>query len=408
MRWWPRRSRRVEEQPRALISIADPALAAYFSPGGGLVDLAGVQVSEFSILGLSAMFRAVSLISGTLASLPLRTLTDTAGGQSDVVRSVFDNPDGPDHQTQFEWEETLFAHLIIHGKAGALKVRNQAGAVVRLALVHPLCFYPEEPTLEEYADPAKMMPRGGIWFKVTLNDATQVRLDADDFWYVPAMSLNGIHGLGLLQVARNALGTSIAGDRAAAKMFSNGALISGLATPEDDFEPDELPQMRQELDRGLTGYENAGGIALVNRRMKFTPWTLSAVDAQFLQSRQFQIEDVARWTGVPPHLLMQTEKQTSWGTGVEEQNRALGRTVLNPWATRFEGRGTRLLGRPRRIEIDFIGLERPSPDREIELDLSQVAAGVMTVDEYRRKRGWTPLPAAAPVQEGAGDDPATE
>ncbi len=406
---WSRR-RAPAPQPTALISIADPTLAAYFSPGGGLVDLAGVQVSEFSILGLTAMFRAVSLISGTLASLPLRTLSEPTAGEVRQVGSVFDEPDGPDHQTQFEWEETLFAHLVIHGKAGALKVRNEAGGLLRLALVHPLSFWPEEPTLAEYR--SGNLPAGGIWFKVALNNGSQVRLDARDFWYVPALSLNGIHGLGLLQVARTALSTSIAGDRAAARMFSNGALISGLATPEDDFEPEELPQMRAELDRGMTGYENAGGIALVNRRLKFTPWTMSAVDAQFLQSRQFQIEEVSRMTGVPPHLLMQTEKQTSWGTGVEEQNRALGRTVLNTWATRFEQRGARLLPRPRRLSIDFMGLERPSPDREIELDLSQVAAGVMTVDEYRARRGLGPLPAgaAAPAgeQEGGDDDPTAE
>jgi hypothetical protein len=105
---------------------------------------------------------------------------------------------------------------------------------------------------------------------------------------------------------------------------------------------------------------------------------------------------------------MQTEKQTSWGTGVEMQDRALGRTVLGVWAGRFEERASRLLANPRYVELDFIRLERPSPDREIELDLQQVKAGVMTVDEYRAKRGWMPMPAQAEPSIAPADNPAPD
>jgi HK97 family phage portal protein len=241
---------------------------------------------------------------------------------------------------------------------------------------------------------SRWLPIGGVWFDVLLNTGNIRRYDATDFWYLPGPSLRGQQGIGLLQVARQSLGTSIAGDRAAARTFGNGALISGLATPDSDDEDitSDIPQLRRDLDRATSGYENAGAIAVVNRRLKFTPWTMTAQQAQFLESRQFQIEEVSRWTGVPPHLLMQTEKQTSWGTGVEMQDRALARSVLGTWSKRFEERASRLLANPRTVEFDFAALERPSPDREIELDLQQVKAGVMTVDEYRDKRGWDPIP----------------
>lgn len=387
----------------AVLQLTDPALAEFFTPGG-YVDLAGVAVGEGSILGLSAIFRAVSLISGTLASLPLRTLRDKGNGETERVASIFDDPDGPDGQTQFEWEETLFAHLVIHGKAGALKIRNEAGGLLRLPLVHPASFTEEAPRDDE-------SPRGGVWFRVGLEGGQSVRLDADDFWYIPALSLDGKSGLGLLQAARLALSTSMAADRAAGKMFSSGALISGLASPEDDLEIDEVREIKRALDTSVSGHENAGKIALVNRRLKFTPWTMSATDAQFLQSRQFQIEEIARFTGVPPHLLMQTEKQTSWGTGVEEQNRALGRTVLAPWASRLEGRGARLLTKPRWIEIDFSGLERPSPDKEIELLLKQTGKPFLTINEARAVRNLKPvaggdvLEVSAPVAAPGEADP---
>lgn len=399
MRWpWSRRA-----APRAYAPVAD-TLAAYFTPAG-LIDLSGVRVTEATALGLSSLFRAVTLISGTLASLPLRTMraTDLAGSR-EVVPSIFDNPDGDDGQTPFEWKESLFLHALIHGAAYALKVRNDGGGLVRLPLLHPLTVRVEPPSQQDYK--RGTLPRGGKWFRVNLADGTQKRLDAEDVWHMPAISSDGIDGMGLLQLARQSIATGIAGDKAAGNMFANGALISGLATPdsEDDI-TDDVPEIRRQLNRSVSGHENAGAIAVVNRRLKFTPWTMTAVDAQFLQSRQFQIEEISRWTGVPPHLLMQTEKQTSWGTGVDEQNRALGRTVLNPWSTRFEQRASRLLAKPRWVEVDFTALERPAPDREAETDLKQVAAGVMTVAEYRAKRGWEPLPAA---ETGGTDAPPAE
>jgi HK97 family phage portal protein len=366
-------------------------LAASFSPGG-VIDLGGIAVNEQSALGLSAFYRALSLVSGQLASLPLSTHIEKPGTLRKPVTSVFDAPDGEEGQTAFEWKESLFLHLLMHGRTGALKVRSQAGSLVRLPLVHPLSFRVRQPTKKQIENGNG--PAGGLWFDVTLNDRTTVTLDSRDFWYVPGMSLDGgVTTLSVLGNARLSLATSISGDRAAGKMFANGALISGLATPEDDDVDisEEISEIRRALDSSTGGYENAGSIALISRRLKITPWTMTASDAQFLQSRQFQIEEISRWTGVPPHLLMQTEKQTSWGTGVEMQDRALGRSVLGTWANRLEERASRLLPAPRKVSFDFSALERPSPDREIELDLKQVEAGVMTIDEYRAKRGWEPL-----------------
>lgn len=145
----------------------------------------------------------------------------------------------------------------------------------------------------------------------------------------------------------------------------------------------------------MTGQGNAGNIAVINRRLKVHPWSLSAEDAQFLQSRQFQIEEIARWFGVPPHLLMQTEKSTSWGAGIAEQNLGLGRHTLMPWTVRLEQRLTRdLNGARRTAEFDFANLERPSPKDEVGLIVAQVSAGLMSVNEGRAIRG---LPGVGPA-----------
>jgi HK97 family phage portal protein len=401
--------------------IPPPAPVAAYNPIIDHLDgftpwtVDGVPVNADTALTLSAFFRAVTLISQTLASLPLRSYRQAGDGIPVRTTSVFDDPD-PGGQTPFEWKETLFLHMLLHGHAGALKRSNGGGALAALPLCPPSTFTVEVPTPADRQ--AGRWPVGGLWFHVRLDDGTHKKMDATEFWYVPGMSLDGKTGVSLLHYARASMATTISGDRAARKVFTRGALISGIATPEYDDGTDiteDVPEIRRQIAAATSGADNAGTIAVINRRLKVQPWSMSATDAQFLQSRQFQIEEISRWTGVPPHLLMQTEKQTSWGTGVDEQNRALGRTVLSPWAQRLEGRGSRLLANPRWVELEFAGLERPSPDREIELLIQQVQAGLLTVNEARKVRNLPPLPddvsretvPADQDQEGDEDDPPT-
>jgi HK97 family phage portal protein len=143
--------------------------------------------------------------------------------------------------------------------------------------------------------------------------------------------------------------------------------------------------------------------------LKFTPWTMDAEAGQFVQSRVHQVEELARVWGVPPHLLGQTEKATSWGTGITEQNRGLSRFTLMGWSTRLEERLSRLLPSPRFAEFDYSGLLQPAPEQEIPLLIAQVQAGLLTVDEARRIRNLGPLPAGAgPSSEVPSPAPAEE
>lgn len=402
----------------AVIDVRSPVFAQFLTPGVSS-GIDGVAVTEASTMGLSGFWRAVSLISGTLASLPMPSYRDGPTGNREKVPSIFDDPDGPDGQTPFEWKETAFAHLVLHGRCGALKIRNAAGGLVRLPLVHPGMFHEELPTAQEIKE--KRRPVGGLWFRVQMDDGRSLKLDAQDFWYVPGLSLDGKTGVSLLTYARLSLATAMAGDKSAGNMFARGALIAGLATPDEDQDiTDDIPEIRRQLDANVLGHDNAGTIAVINRKLKLQPWSMTAVDAQFLQSRQFSIEEISRWTGVPPHLLMQVEKQTSWGTGVDEQNQGMSKFVLGHWAQRFEQRASRLLARPRWCEFDFAGLERPNFATEIDLLLKQTGGKpILTINEARAIRNLPPvaggddlMPAPAPAPpapdptEGENDAPA--
>jgi HK97 family phage portal protein len=359
-------------------------MAAFFSVGPQ--NLAGVPVNESTALGLSAVWRSVSLISGTIASLPMRTLREVEG-RTEQVSSFLDNPGGPgpDSLTPFEWTEQVLAHLTIHGNAYLAHVFNGAGALAGLVPFHPLAVAPEW----EKDDAGKLT--GRKLFKVSQVAGSDVTFDSSQMTQIMGLSLDGLKGLSPITVGRNSLGTALAGDRATARMFGSGPLIAGLVTPEDDITEDDAKAIKADLTAKMTGTENAGQIAVINRKLKFTQWQSTNADAQFLESRQFSIEEIARWWGIPPFELMQTEKQTSWGTGIESQQRGLGRTVLSPWAQRVDQRLSRLLPRGQWVEFDFAGLERANPEDEIRLLLEQIAGGLLTVDEARAIRNLPPL-----------------
>ena len=375
-----------------MISISDPALAGYF---GVQESYSGIQVGEGSALGVSAFFRAVTLISTTIAGLPLKTYRDV-NGQRQQHTSWLDDPGGVQGQTAFEWKETVVLHMLLHGNTYLKHVYNAGGALIGAIPVHPLAVTPE------WEKDQRGLYTGRKIFRFTSDDGRQRVLTETDMTQIMGPSLDGLRGLSLLGVARNSLGTTIAGDRAAAKMFRSGMLISGLVTPDEDLEEDEAEIVKAGLDARTAGWQNAGSIAFVSRKLNFTPWTMSAEDAQFLQSRQFQIEEISRWTGVPPHLLMQTEKQTSWGTGVAEQNRGLGRFTLSGWTARFEQRLSRTLSKFTFCEFEYAGLERPTPEQEIDLLIKQVQAGLITPNEARRKRNLPPIPGADELRTGGG------
>lgn len=394
---WPWQRIPKVEQPKDLTSISDPVLATYF--GVGQPNFSGVPVNEHTALGISAVWRAVNLISGTIASLPLKTYRET-DDRPQRVASILDDPYGPGsgYLTPYEWKQTVVAHLLLHGHALLFHRRNQAGALIGLQPIHPLTAQTDQPDVDSNG---VLLPKS---FRVTLPNGKQQTLIEDlDVTEILGFSTDGWYGQSVISVARNSFGTHIAGDRAAARMFNNGFLASGLVTPNEDIDEEEAKAIKAGLDEKTTGWENAGGLAFVNRNLKFDKWTMSAEDAQFLESRQFEIEEVARWFGIPPFELMQTEKQTSWGTGIEAQQRGLARGNLLGWTMRAEQRLSRLLATPRYAEFDFAGLERPTPEQEIRLLIEQVNAGLITVNEARRIRNLAPIEGGDVMRGGSGE-----
>jgi HK97 family phage portal protein len=325
--WWaPWRTASNESRP-----LSDPFVAAMLGASGYFDGATAPAVTEHTAMSLSALFRAVSLVSGSIGALPLRTLKTNRDGTRERTGSFLDNP-GLDYLTPFEWKELAAVHLLLHGNAFGQHIYNGAGALAGLNWIHPRA-------VTVYADAGAV---GGRGFKVDLGGGEFREFDAATMTHIPGLSLDGLTGVSPISLARLSLGTALAGDKASNRQFTNGAMISGLVTPDvdEDLTEDEARVVKESVRSAMTGVENAGDVAVINRRLKFQPWTLSAVDAQFMQSRAFSIDEIGRWYGVPPHLLGLTEKSTSWGQGIAEQNRGLARYTLTPWTTRIEQRVT--------------------------------------------------------------------
>lgn len=374
MSWWApwRRAKNVYRP------LSDPFLAAMLT--GGLGD--APAVTEQTAISLSALFRAVSLVSGNLGVLPLRTLETNRDGTRARASSWLDNP-GADYHTPFEWKELCGVHLCLHGNAYGQHLYNGAGALAGANWIHPLAV-----TVKRDAGAV-----GGRRFDVHLDDGTKHEFDALTMTHVHGLSLDGLKGISPISAARLSLATAIAGDKASHRMQTNGAMIAGLVTPDsdDDLSPDEAKVVKKSVQNAMTGVENAGQVAVMSRKLKFTPWQLSAVDAQFMASRAFSIDEVGRWYGIPPHLLGLVEKSTSWGQGISEQNRGLARYTLTHWTTRIEQRMSRLLSGRKIAEFDYSQFVAPDPETEIRLLLEQVNGGLITPNEARRIRNLPPV-----------------
>lgn len=382
----------------SLISISDPSISRLFGYGGA-PNYSGVEVYEGSALGLSAVYRACALISGTIAGLPLRTLRDTGDGMRQRVGSWLDKPEGDYGRTSFEWTETILWHLLLHGDAFLMHVFGGAGQILQAVPIHPQCV-----TVRWACPGDNPQPVGGKWYCVRLLDGEVIELDARGMTQIMGPSLDGLRGMSVIAVARNSLGTAIAGDRAAAVAFSTGGMAAGIVTPDEDLDPDEVAAVREAIDSHASGWENNNRIAVLSRKLQFNQLSVSAEDAQFMQSRAFQIEEIARWFGVPPHLLMQVDKQSSWGTGVAEQNQGLARYTLSGWTSRIEQRLSRLLPNPRFVEFDYKGLLQPSPADEINLLIAQVGAGLLTKDEARGVLNLPPLGLPDPATQAQTEE----
>ena len=291
----------------------------------------GKRVNERSAMQMTAVYSCVRILSEAVAGLPLHLYQYTDRGSKEKAA---DNPlyfllhDEPNTEmTSFVFRETLMTHLLLWGNAYSQIIRNGKGEVVGL---YPLM--PDRMTVNRDE-------KGRLYYEymVSSDDAKTlkggtVRLSPYDVLHIPGLGFDGLVGYSPIAMAKNAIGLAIAAEEYGSKFYANGAAPSGiLEYPGTVKEPDKV---RESWNAGFGGSSNAHKIAVLEEGMKYTPISISPNEAQFLETRRFQINEIARIFRVPPHMVGDLEKSSF--SNIEQQSLEFVKYTLEPWLVRWE------------------------------------------------------------------------
>lgn len=340
---------------------------------------AGRHVSERDALQVAAVWRAVNLIAGTSSSLPLKTYRD---GTRERVASVVDDPHP--ELTPFELFETLWFSLLLWGNSYHQKIRNRDGRVVEL---WPL---PSSQMQVGRVTPSASFP-GGKLFKLVDGDGETHVLSSRDVFHVPGPGYDGITGVSPIRMASQGLGLALAAEEYGARLFGSGSMMAGILQTEQRLDEEQAKSIKARWQANVGGLRKSHEIAVLGSGAKFQPVTMPNTDAQFLESRKFQISEIARWFGIPPHLLFDVEKSTSWGTGIESQSIGFVVYTLRPWLTRIEQRVTKeLTGPGTYTEFTVEGLLRGDSAARAAFYRTMVEIRAMNPNEVRGRENMEP------------------
>lgn len=337
----------------------------------GTSTSSGKSVTPQSAMTFTAVYRSVALLSGTVAGLPLKTYRD--GTRDETSVAVLSKPN--EDMTKFELWEQAAAHIAMWGNAYLIKVRD---ASKRVRELYPIL--PSRVTVER--------DNGLKLFKIKGDEGkTESVLTSYDILHIPGFGYDGLVGLSPIGAAREAIAGGQSAEEFANKLWSSGMMVSGLIHAPKKVNEETANSIRRKWGDRVAGVKRAYEVAILDQGMEFKQLSLPPQDAQFLESRKFSVTEVARLYGVPPHLLMDVERSTSWGTGIEEQTIGFVTFTVKPgYLQRIEARVTdEVVPRGQYAEFKIDGLLRgASKDRaEIYTRALDPQTGWMTRNEVR-------------------------
>jgi len=292
---------------------------------------AGKNVNERSAMQMTAVYACVRILSEAIAGLPLHLYRYSDEGSKE---KAVDNPlyfllhDEPNEEmTSFVFRETLMTHLLLWGNAFAQIIRNGKGSVIAL--------YPLMPNKME----VDRDENGQIIYKYnrskdeanTKEEGTVV-LDSTDVLHIPGLGFDGLVGYSPIAMAKNAIGMAIACEEFGSKFFANGASPSGVLEHPGILK--DPARVRDSWNAAYGGSANSHKVAVLEEGMKYTPISISPNEAQFLETRKFQINEIARIFRVPPHMVGDLEKSSF--SNIEQQSLEFVKYTLDPWVIRWE------------------------------------------------------------------------
>ncbi|MCW5252221.1 phage portal protein [Streptomyces sp. SHP 1-2] len=372
--------RRAPSLENPAVPLTDAALAEVF---GGFRSDAGVPVSEKTSLRTPTVWRAVAVIAGVSAALPLHLYQ--RGSRDRVESPLLDDPHP--ELTPLELWRLVNVHRVLWGNGYVQKLRNQVGQVKELWPLTP-------DRVDVKRDKPSAVNPTGKWFFATDDWGTVHALTPREVLHLPGLGFDGLKGLSPITMARQGIGLAQAAEKGAAKLFGRGNVLSGVLETEQKLNADQAHALKTRFQAKLSGIDNFQEVAVLDAGAAFKPVTMPLKDSQFLESREFQIPEIARMFGVPLFLLMETSKSTSWGTGLEQQAQGWVTFDLAPtWLAPVEQRITKeLLPAKQYAHYAVQGLLRGDSSARATFYRAMRDTGVMSANDIRALEELPPIP----------------
>jgi len=320
-------SERRQSPENPSTNLANPEAWLVDALASGPPTRTGKRVNETTALYNTALSACVRLLSETVATLPLHVIRQQNGRRevdnAHPVAQLLRRPNAEMDPVQFR--ETLMAHVLTWGNAYAEIEYNGAGVPVRLW-----------PLLPDRTAPYRS--NGGILFYSTTIQGKTYQLPAENVFHLTGLGFDGIVGYSPVRMHREALGLALATEEFGASWFGSGSRPSGVLSHPGVLSEGAKKNLKASWNSEHSGLSNANRVAILEEGLKWQQIGIPPEDAQFLETRKFQVEEVARMYRVPLHLIQHMEKSTSWGTGIEELGQGFVTYSLQTWLVRWEQR----------------------------------------------------------------------
>ncbi len=382
-------------QASAVPTFASAADDRWYEVGPSSLSTAGRRVSADTAMQVSAAYACVNLLSKTAASLPLRMYKTLPNAKNPLTYDTVEAPEHPLNdlleyqpnkwQSAWDFKAMMMMHLSLRGNAYAEILEGPRGFADSLEPIHP----DRVTKVERLADKT-------LRYTVLGPDGKQRVLLQDEVLHLrSAVAPGGLRGVSPVSYARETLGLALAAEEHGSRLFSNGARPSGVVSIKGSMGDAAFERFKAQWTEMYSGLNNAGKTPILEEGAEFKAISLTSEDAQFLSTREFQIEEVARWFDVPPVMLHHMTKASSWGTGVEAIMLAFVRNNLMPWLdcwTQAIRRDLILVPRIYEAKFDVEGLQRGDLRAQAEFYSRLSLAGILT--SQRSPRGARIQPAS--------------
>lgn len=352
---------------------------------GGSTTSSGASVTAETAVGVAAVYACARILSDSVGMLP--TYVYRRDGDRDVLDGehplhLILNRRANAWLTGFEFKRWVMWSLCYRGNAYAYILRDSRGVPAGLW-----------PLAADAIEPSQDADTKGVSYRHKLSSGAVVVYAAKDVLHVRAQSWSGLEGVSPVRAGAEAIGLAIQTERHAGKMFAQGTKPSGALKVAKPLSDEAFKRLKAQFDDQYSGTDNAHRTILLEDGMEWQQMGLSSTDSQLIESRKFQRSEIAMFFGVPPHMLGDVEKTTSWGSGIEQQGIGFVTYTLRPWLVNLAQSLERdLLGddTSRSIRFETDELTRPGfLDRQNGLAIMR-RAGVINANEWRAREGMNP------------------